>query len=94
MRDDTVITAVIFDRGRAGVVGLSANAGDEEREDHLELGVEEECTCGVGGAPAEAAGTIRWHVLAAQAGSERAAGSGAAGSSGGERWVLQTRVEL
>ena len=53
MRDDTVITAVIFDRGRAGVVGLSANAGDEEREDHLELGVEEECTCGVGGAPAD-----------------------------------------
>ena len=35
MRHDAVFTAVIFDRDRAGLVGLSANAGDEEREDHL-----------------------------------------------------------
>ena len=40
VRHDAVFTAVIFDRDRAGLVGLSANAGDEEREDHL--GVEEE----------------------------------------------------
>ena len=39
---DAVFTAVIFDRDRAGLVGLSANAGDEEREDHLEVVVEEE----------------------------------------------------
>ena len=35
VRHDAVFTAVIFDRDRAGLVGLSANAGDEEREDHL-----------------------------------------------------------
>ena len=42
VRHNAVDTAVIFDGDRAGIVGLSANAGDEEREDHLEVVVEEE----------------------------------------------------